>query len=93
MLAYTPGPIVFTQVLSPAGPHKTLASALNLAAFNVGVAGASWIAALTLASPLEYAGSPVMGSAIALRALIPLAMLCLMHRPYAERRGCKRRFL
>ena len=61
----------------------TLGSSLSVAAFNVGTAVCSWLAALALESALGATGPAVLGTAIAALTLIPA--IALARTPAAAR--------
>ncbi|MBV6762842.1 MFS transporter [Rhodococcus opacus] len=68
-------PVLIAQVLRFAGDGSRLASSLATAAFNLGTAGGSALAATTLSSSLGLAGPAVLGAAVAGAALLPIAAL------------------
>jgi predicted MFS family arabinose efflux permease len=68
-------PVLIAQTLRYAGGRSTLASSLATAAFNVGTAGGTALAGLTLSTSLGLAGPAVLGAAITGSALAPLAVL------------------
>lgn len=57
-----------------------LASALTVSAFNLGTAIGSWIAGLTLDSPLGTTGPAVVGTVIAALTLIPTLTIAFLQR-------------
>jgi predicted MFS family arabinose efflux permease len=71
-------PVLIAQTLRYAGGGSTLASSLATSAFNVGTAGGSALAGLTLSTSLGLAGPAVLGAAITGSALAPLAVLARM---------------
>lgn len=73
-------PVLIAQTLRYAGGSSTLASSLATAAFNLGTAGGSALAAATLSTSLGLAGPAVLGAAITGSALAPLAVLTLERR-------------
>ena len=56
----------------------SLAAALTVSAFNVGIAAATWLAGLALDSALGTTGPAIVGAAMAVLGLIPLVILALM---------------
>ncbi|MFI8977229.1 MFS transporter [Nocardia asteroides] len=70
-------PVLIAQTLRFAGAGSRLASSLATAAFNVGTAAGSAIAAAALATPLGASGPAVLGGVISATALIPLSILAL----------------
>jgi DHA1 family inner membrane transport protein len=70
-------PVLIAQTLRHAG-GSTLASSLATAAFNLGTAGGSALAAATLSTSLGLAGPAVVGAAITGSALAPIAVLAVM---------------
>jgi DHA1 family inner membrane transport protein len=68
-------PVLIAQMLRYAGGGSTLASSLATAAFNVGTAGGSAVAGLTLSTSLGLAGPAVLGAAVTGLALAPLLVL------------------
>ncbi|MFG3035165.1 hypothetical protein ACGFZJ_42645 [Streptomyces sp. NPDC048253] len=60
-----------------AGDAPTLTSALTTSAFNVGVAGGSFIAGAALDSSLGVTGPPLVGTVIAALTLLPLIALAV----------------
>jgi len=71
----TINPVLISLAVTFACDSPTLASALSTSSFNLGIAGGSWIAGLTLGSRLQELGPPLVGSLIATLTLIPLALL------------------
>ena len=68
-------PVLIAQTLRYARGGSALASSLATAAFNVGTAGGSAVAGLTLSTSLGLAGPAVLGAAITGSALAPLVVL------------------
>jgi predicted MFS family arabinose efflux permease len=56
----------------------SLAAALTVSAFNVGIAAATWLAGVALDSTLGTTGPATVGAAMAILGLIPLIILALM---------------
>ncbi|WP_144672688.1 MFS transporter [Arthrobacter sp. U41] len=56
----------------------SLAAALTVSAFNVGIAAATWFAGVALDSTLGATGPATVGAAMAILGLIPLVILALM---------------
>jgi predicted MFS family arabinose efflux permease len=71
--------VLIAQTLRHAG-GSTLASSLATAAFNLGTAGGSALAAATLSTSLGLAGPAVLGAAITGSALAPIAALAAIRR-------------
>jgi len=59
-----------------AGP--ALAAALTVAAFNVGIAAASWLAGVALESSLGVTGPEVVGAAMVALGIVPLVILAAL---------------
>jgi DHA1 family inner membrane transport protein len=72
-------PVLIAQTLRHAG-GSTLASSLATAAFNLGTAGGSALAAATLSTSLGPVGPAVLGAAITGSALAPIAVLAATRR-------------
>ncbi|MGH3386939.1 MAG: Cmx/CmrA family chloramphenicol efflux MFS transporter [Nocardioidaceae bacterium] len=72
--AFTAGAPLNHRVLGLAGPAPTLASATNVAAFNVGNTLGPWLGGVTIAAGLGYVAPAVLGAAVAVGALA-LALL------------------
>lgn len=70
-------PVLIAQTLRYAGAGSTLASSLATAAFNLGTAVGSALAAATLSTSLGLVGPAVLGAAITGTALVPIAGLTL----------------
>jgi len=70
-------PVVTSLAMRFAGDAPTLTSALTTSAFNVGVAGGSWIAGTALDSSLGLTGPPLVGTVIAVLTLLPLIALAV----------------
>jgi DHA1 family inner membrane transport protein len=68
-------PVLIAQTLRFAGEDSTLGSSLATAAFNLGTAGGSAVAAATLSTSLGLVGPPMLGAAITASALVPLWVL------------------
>jgi DHA1 family inner membrane transport protein len=73
-------PVLIALAVRYAGRVPTLGSSLSVAAFNCGTALASWIAGISLASPLADTGPVVVGTVIAALTLIPAMALALTER-------------
>lgn len=71
-------PVLIAQTLRHAGAGSTLASSLATAAFNLGTAIGSALAAATLSTSLGLVGPAVLGAAITGTALAPIAALALI---------------
>lgn len=68
-------PVLIAQTMRFAGNGSRLASSLATAAFNLGTAAGSALAATTLTTALGVTGPAVLGAAITATALIPIAVL------------------
>lgn len=68
-------PVLIAQTLRFAGHGSRLASSLATAAFNLGTAVGSALAATTLTTGLGVTGPAVLGAAVTATALIPLVVL------------------
>ncbi|WP_063130909.1 MFS transporter [Nocardia fusca] len=68
-------PVLIAQTLRFAGHGARLTSSLATAAFNLGTAAGSALAATTLTTGLGVAGPAVLGAAVTATALIPVAVL------------------
>lgn len=79
LTGFTVNPIVGALAIRFAGPAPTLASALTSSAFNVGVAGGSWLAGLALETRLGLVGPALIGAVIAGATVIPLGLLAGRH--------------
>ncbi|QDQ92534.1 MFS transporter [Rhodococcus sp. WB9] len=73
-------PVLIAQTMRFAGHGSRLASSLATAAFNLGTAVGSALAATTLSTSLGLTGPAVLGAALTATALIPIAVLAT-HRP------------
>lgn len=83
MAAFATAPGLQSRVLVEASDAPALASTLNIAAFNLGNAGAAWLGAQALQAGLGLAQLPLLSACLALAALGLLAWM--------ERRGeCRR---
>ncbi|MFC9636221.1 hypothetical protein ACFTY8_45310 [Streptomyces mirabilis] len=71
-------PVLIALGVRFAGQAPTLGSALTVSAFNLGTAVGSWIAGLTLDSPLQAAGPATVGAAVAALTLIPTITIALI---------------
>ncbi|MFF7645153.1 MFS transporter [Streptomyces canus] len=77
LTGFTVNPVVTALAMRFAGGAPTLTSALTTSAFNVGVAGGSWIAGTALDSSLGVTGPPLVGTVIAALTLLPLTVLAV----------------
>ncbi|PBC51286.1 MFS transporter [Rhodococcus sp. ACPA1] len=68
-------PVLIAQTMRFAGHGSRLASSLATAAFNLGTAAGTALAATTLSTSLGVVGPAVLGAAITATALIPIALL------------------
>jgi predicted MFS family arabinose efflux permease len=73
-------PVLMSLAVRFARQAPVLASALTVSAFNLGTATGSWIAGLTLDTPLGATGPAVVGTAIAVLTLIPTTAIALLQR-------------
>lgn len=73
-------PVLMSLAVRFARQAPVLASALTISAFNLGTAVGSWIAGLTLGSPLGATGPAVVGTAVAALTLAPTTALALAQR-------------
>ncbi|MFG2409551.1 MFS transporter [Streptomyces brevispora] len=73
-------PVLMALAVRFARQAPVLASALTVSAFNLGTAIGSWVAGLTLNSPLGGTGPAVVGTVIAALTLIPTTALALTQR-------------
>ncbi|MCT9138440.1 MFS transporter [Streptomyces violarus] len=77
LTGFAVNPVVTALAMRFAGDAPTLTSALTTSAFNIGVAGGSWIAGTALDSSLGVTGPPLVGAVIATLALLPLIALAV----------------
>ncbi|GGW86467.1 MFS transporter [Streptomyces galilaeus] len=77
LTGFAVNPVVTALAMRFAGDAPTLTSALTTSAFNVGVAGGSWVAGLALDSSLGLTGPPLVGTVIAVLTLVPLIALAV----------------
>lgn len=77
LTGFAVNPVVTALAMRFAGDAPTLTSALTTSAFNVGVAGGSWIAGTALDSSLGVTGPPLVGAVIAALTLFPLIALAV----------------
>ncbi|KJK39410.1 MFS transporter [Streptomyces variegatus] len=77
LTGFAVNPVVTALAMRFAGDAPTLTSALTTSAFNVGVAGGSWIAGTALDSALGVTGPPLVGAVIAALTLLPLIALAV----------------
>ncbi|MGC4987763.1 MFS transporter [Nocardia salmonicida] len=73
-------PVLIAQTMSFAGAGSRLASSLATAAFNLGTAAGSALAATTLSTALGLTGPAVLGAFLTATALIPIAVLARTRR-------------
>jgi predicted MFS family arabinose efflux permease len=78
--AFVLTPILVAQALHAAPGAPTLVSALATSAFNIGNAGGSWLAGLTLSTSFGLRGPATTGLVLALASLVPLALLAVSRR-------------
>jgi DHA1 family inner membrane transport protein len=83
MAAFATAPGLQSRVLGEASDAPALASTLNIAAFNLGNAGAAWLGAEALRAGLGLARLPLLSAGLALAAL---ALLVSMERGAEEDR-------
>ncbi len=77
LTGFAVNPVVTALAMRFAGDAPTLTSALTTSAFNIGVAGGSWIAGTALDSSLGVTGPPLVGAVIATLTLLPLIALAV----------------
>jgi DHA1 family inner membrane transport protein len=77
MAAFATAPGLQSRVLGEAADAPALGSTLNIAAFNLGNAGAAWLGAEALSAGLGLSWLPVLSAGLALAAL---ALLVSMER-------------
>ena len=75
MAAFATAPGLQSRVLGEAADAPTLGSTLNIAAFNLGNAGAAWLGAEALRAGLGLSWLPVLSAGLALAALALLAAM------------------
>jgi DHA1 family inner membrane transport protein len=68
-------PVLIAQTLQHAGGGSTLASSLATAAFNLGTAGGSALAAVLVSTSMGVTGPAIVGAAITASSLLPLTVL------------------
>ncbi|MGW2650311.1 MFS transporter [Streptomyces sp. NPDC001393] len=73
-------PVLISLAVRFAGRAPTLGSALTVSAFNLGTAAGSWIAGLSLDSPLGATGPAAVGTVIAATTLLPTVAIALTQR-------------
>lgn len=71
-------PVATSLSMRFAGSAPTLAAAIAVSAFNLGIALGSWIAGHALESPLGAVGPEIVGAIMVALGLIPLAALALL---------------
>ena len=69
---FTLSPALQARVVAAAGPENTLASALNISAFNVGIASGSFIGTAVVGSG-QLPGAPLIAAALTVVAIVPAA--------------------
>lgn len=62
-----------------------VASALNIAAFNLGIATGAWIGGMVVASPLGLAATPIVGAVLVGLALVLTLVSAALDRAAADR--------
>jgi len=67
---FTLSPALQARVVAAAGPENTLASALNISAFNVGIASGSFIGTAVVGLG-QLAGAPLIAAALTVVAIVP----------------------
>lgn len=72
LAAFATAPGLQSRVLDEASDAPTLASTLNIAAFNLGNAGAAWLGAEGLARGLSLAQLPLVSAGLAIAAAVLL---------------------
>ena len=81
MAAFATAPGLQSRVLGEASDAPALGSTLNIAAFNLGNAGAAWLGAEALRAGFGLACLPVLSAGL---ALLALALLGWMERGRGE---------
>jgi DHA1 family inner membrane transport protein len=71
-------PVATSLAMRFASNAATLAAAIAVSAFNLGIALGSWIAGSALESPLGPVGPEIVGAIMVALGLIPLAVLALI---------------
>ncbi|MEU4466004.1 MFS transporter [Streptomyces sp. NPDC024017] len=84
MTGFAATPVLGALALRFSRSAPTLVSGLSGSAPNVGIAVGSWTAGIALASPLEQAGPPLVGSVAVALTLVPLTALVLMRATRSE---------
>jgi MFS transporter, DHA1 family, inner membrane transport protein len=67
---FATAPPLQSWIVQQAGHAPTLASALNIGAFNLGNGLGAWLGGVVLASPLGLAGVPIAGASVALTGIV-----------------------
>jgi DHA1 family inner membrane transport protein len=75
MAAFATAPGLQSRVLGEAADAPALSSTLNIAAFNLGNAGAAWLGAEALRAGLGLSWLPLLSAGLALTALALLAAM------------------
>jgi MFS transporter, DHA1 family, inner membrane transport protein len=81
LAAFATAPGLQSRVLDEAAEAPALGSTLNIAAFNLGNAGAAWLGAQALGSGLPLSGLPLLSAGLATAALALLAAMNVGGRP------------
>ncbi|MEZ2392145.1 MFS transporter [bacterium RCC_150] len=68
-------PVLISLAVRFAGSAPTLGSSLSVSAFNVGTAAGSWLAGLSLTTPMGVRGPAALGAIIVALTLIPVLAL------------------
>jgi DHA1 family inner membrane transport protein len=85
LVAFATAPGLQSRVLEEAADAQALGSTLNIAAFNLGNAGAAWAGSWALEAGLPLSGLPWLSAVWALMALgLALALASRARRPAAE---------
>lgn len=75
------------RVLEFASAAPTLASGVNISAFNTGNAIGAWLGGVTIAAGYGYRSPIVVGAALAVVALAVMALAAASHRRLAQRQA------
>ncbi len=84
LTGFAVNPVVTSLAVRFAVDAPTLTSALSVSWFNIGNAGGSALAGLTLGTSLREIGPPALGAAISALTLVPLVALAVIGTRSAE---------
>ena len=85
LTGFAVNPVVTALIVRFGGDAPTLASAMSTSAFNVGVAGGSWLAGRALDSSLGLTGPALVGTITAALTPLPLIALAIRTTPGVSR--------